>query len=97
MTFWAAVIFVGVAYKIYLAVSHIYFAHHVFDPTGVWTRSGSWFKRNVTIPATFGYKCAQNIWWATIPPRIQSLTIALFLFMNIFFNIHGYKIINESL
>ncbi|KAL7941304.1 ferric reductase like transmembrane component domain-containing protein [Trichoderma barbatum] len=97
MIFWAAVVFVGVAYKAHLAISQLYCSRHSFDSVGVYTETGSWFKRNVAIPATFGYRCAQNAWWATIPPRIQTLTITVFLLMNIVFNVHGYRIIDENL
>ncbi|KAM6479473.1 ferric reductase like transmembrane component-domain-containing protein [Trichoderma sp. SZMC 28011] len=97
MVFWVAVVFVGVAYKVHLAISQLYGRQHNFDSVGIWTQTGSWFKRNITIPATFGYRCAQNVWWATIPPRIQSLTITVFLIMNIVFCIHGYRIIDENL
>ncbi|KAL6856373.1 ferric reductase like transmembrane component domain-containing protein [Trichoderma novae-zelandiae] len=97
MVFWAAVVFVGLGNKTYLAVSQMYCSHHSFDSVGIRTDTGSWFKRNVTIPATFGYRCAQNVWLATIPPRIQTLTITVFLLMNIGFCIHGYRIIDDSL
>ncbi|KAL7954017.1 ferric reductase like transmembrane component domain-containing protein [Trichoderma compactum] len=97
MVFWAAVVFVGVAYKVHLAISQLYHRQHSLDSVGIWTKTGSWFKRNITIPATFGYRCAQNVWWATIPPRIQTLTITLFLIMNIGFCMHGYRIIDENI
>ncbi|KAL6788757.1 ferric reductase like transmembrane component domain-containing protein [Trichoderma sp. SZMC 28012] len=97
MVFWVAVVFVGVAYKVHLAITQLCGRQNNFDSVGIWTETGSWFKRNIIIPATFGYRCAQNVWWATIPPRIQSLTITLFLIMNIVFCIHGYRIIDENL
>ncbi|KAK4082417.1 uncharacterized protein Triagg1_2229 [Trichoderma aggressivum f. europaeum] len=97
MVFWVAVVFVGLAYKVHLAISQLYCRQHNFDNIGIWTETGSWFKRNITIPATFGYRCAQNVWWATIPPRIQTFTITMFLIMNIVFCIHGYRIIDENL
>jgi hypothetical protein len=53
-------------------------------------RPSVWLRRYITTPATFGYKCAQNVGWCTIPPRIQSLTILVFILMNIIFCIHGY-------
>ncbi|KAL7931355.1 ferric reductase like transmembrane component domain-containing protein [Trichoderma chlorosporum] len=97
MIFWAVVVFLGVAYKIYLTISQLFCSRNSFDSAKTWPDTGSWFKRNIAIPATFGYRCAQNAWWATIPPRIQTLTITLFLLMNIAFCIHGYKIIEENL
>ncbi|PTB63301.1 hypothetical protein BBK36DRAFT_1171544 [Trichoderma citrinoviride] len=96
MAFWAAVVFVGLGNKAYLAVSDFYCSRQSFDVTGVWTDTGSWFKRNVAIPATFGYRCAQNVWWATIPSRIQTLTITVFLWMNVVFCVHGYRIIDDN-
>ena len=96
MAFWAAVVFVGLGNKAYLAVSDFYCSRQSFDVTGVWTNTGSWFKRNVAIPATFGYRCAQNVWWATIPSRIQTLTITVFLWMNVVFCVHGYRIIDDN-
>lgn len=59
--------------------------------------SSRWLRRNVIIPATFGYRCAQAAWWSTIPPRIQSLTLLAFALMNGFFTFCGYKIIPENL
>jgi hypothetical protein len=56
-----------------------------------------WFKRHVTIPAAFGYRCSQSLGWITIPPRIQSLTILAFVILNIIFCIHGYRITSENL
>lgn len=43
----------------------------------------SWLRRNLTIPAAFGNRCARPYGWCTIPPRIQSLTIFLFVVFNI--------------
>ncbi|OHE99961.1 ferric reductase like transmembrane component [Colletotrichum orchidophilum] len=54
--------------------------------------SALWLKRYITVPATFGYRCSQNLGWCTIPPRIQSLTIVAFVAVNVFFCVHGYWI-----
>ncbi|RDL40881.1 uncharacterized protein BP5553_00860 [Venustampulla echinocandica] len=40
-------------------------------------------KRYITVPATFGVTHAQAIRWCTIPTRVQSLTIAVFVVVNI--------------
>ncbi|PTB72342.1 hypothetical protein M440DRAFT_1405738 [Trichoderma longibrachiatum ATCC 18648] len=97
MVFWVAVVFIGLGNKAYLAASQMYRSHQSFDMIGIWTETGSWFKRNVAIPATFGYRCAQNVWWVTIPSRIQTLTIAAFLVMNVVFCVHGYRIIDDNI
>ena len=53
----------------------------------------AWLKRNVILPATFGQRCVQDVrGWGTVPPRIQSLTIALFALINVFCSVHGYRI-----
>jgi hypothetical protein len=97
MVFWVVVAFLGVSHKAYLAISRIYFTQNRLTSGVIRSHTTSWFKRHVTIPATFGYRCAQNVWWATIPPRAQTITLIIFLLMNIVFNIHGYRIIDESL
>lgn len=51
-----------------------------------------WLARHLTYPATFGYRCSQNVGWCTIPPRVQSLTILAFIIINIVFCIHGYRV-----
>lgn len=97
MVFWVVVAFIGAAYKVYLAISRMLCARNRIGSVGIRTQTSSWLKRNVAIPATFGYRCAQNVWWATIPPRVQTITLIVFLLMNIIFNIHGYRILDESL
>ena len=54
-------------------------------------------RRLVTVPATFGHRCLQNVGWCTIPPRVESLTIILFFILNVAFSIHGYFIFAGNL
>jgi hypothetical protein len=54
-------------------------------------------KRFIIIPATFGYRCSQNIGWCTIPPRIQSLTITSFVLLNIVFCTCSYPVIEGNI
>ncbi|SPO07426.1 related to ferric reductase Fre2p [Cephalotrichum gorgonifer] len=56
-----------------------------------------YLRRFVTVPATFGYRCLQNVGWCTIPPRVESLTILLFAILNVGFCIHGYMIVDGNL
>ncbi|VUC23401.1 unnamed protein product [Clonostachys rosea] len=56
-------------------------------------QSGAWFKRNITAPATFGRRCVQDFGgWGTLPPRVQTLTLMLFVLINIACAVHGYRI-----
>ncbi|KAF7534078.1 hypothetical protein G7054_g6526 [Neopestalotiopsis clavispora] len=61
------------------------------------SRLGGWLKAHVFLPATFGYRKAQPFDWYTVPPRIQSLTILLFILINIVFTVHGYHVFPENL
>jgi predicted ferric reductase len=54
-------------------------------------------KRHVTIPATFGNRCSQPYGWCTIPPRIQSLTIFVFVVLNIVLCICSYQLTDGNL
>jgi hypothetical protein len=51
-----------------------------------------WIKQYITIPATFNNRCSQPYGWCTIPPRIQSLTIAAFVLLNIFLCCSSYRL-----
>lgn len=54
-------------------------------------RTRVWLRRYVTLPAAFGYRCAQDFGWYTVPPRVQSLTIAVFVLLNVLSCILGYR------
>lgn len=79
--FWAVVITIGTAYQSLVWLS---------------TRQGKsslWLKRNILVPATFGRRCVQDYGgWGTIPPRIQTLALSLFVILNIVCSAHGYMI-----
>ena len=56
-----------------------------------------WLKRFVTMPATFGYKCLQNVGWCTIPPRVESLIILVFIILNTLLCVIGYPFFDGNL
>ncbi|KAM3470966.1 hypothetical protein MY8738_009528 [Beauveria namnaoensis] len=56
----------------------------------------SWLKRQLLLPATFGYRCAQRTWGCSVPPRIQSLTIFAFIAINTVFSVIGYQLTKEN-
>ncbi|KAF4336769.1 ferric-chelate reductase [Fusarium beomiforme] len=79
--FWAIVIAVGIVSR---ALGQSLSSH---------SRKSSWLKRNIIVPATFGRRCVQDYGgWGTLPPRIQTLTLLLFVIVNIACSIHGYEI-----
>ncbi|RYC82960.1 hypothetical protein BFJ63_vAg14155 [Fusarium oxysporum f. sp. narcissi] len=56
-------------------------------------RNRSWVSRNILLPATLGRRCVQDYGgWGTLPPRMQTLTLILFVLVNIACSIHGYEI-----
>lgn len=86
--FWAAVSLFGVGNRmLWLFESRV---------RGSFKRQPSswvWLKRNLLTPASFRQRCAQDVaGWGTVPPRVQSLTIGVFLLLNVVGSIHGYKI-----
>jgi hypothetical protein len=95
--FWIAVVAVGLINRIVTAVSVIGNARSRMGkesagPSSMSTR----FRRNISLPATFGYSHARSIFWCTIPLRIQSLTIFLFLLINVVFCISGYRFVDGN-
>lgn len=66
-------------------------------PHGFLKSLKSWLKRFITIPATFSNRCSQPYGWCTIPPRIQSLTIAAFVILNITLCCCNYRLTSGNL
>lgn len=103
--FWITVIGLGISVKLWSLIQHI--RHQQWIPLtgdengGISPRSRGievfhlpslWIKKYVTIPATFGYRCSQNVKWCTIPSRVQSMTIAAFIVMNLVLCIRDYRV-----
>ncbi|ODA79408.1 hypothetical protein RJ55_05001 [Drechmeria coniospora] len=91
--FWVCVVAVGVVHRLLCAPSR----SDGGWGGGVVLRSANvWFSRTLAIPNTFGHR--RNVWgdWGTMPPRLQSLTLLLFLLLNVALSMHGYRIIEEN-
>ncbi|KFG87192.1 hypothetical protein MANI_113140 [Metarhizium anisopliae] len=88
--FWLAVLAIGVGNRIILGCIRFLKTYRLYRSRR--SETATWVKSRIIIPATFGYRCATEVWCGTIPPRIQSLTIAAFAIMNLAFSIFGYKI-----
>lgn len=91
VVFWAAVVAVGAANRLVLATSRFLCRYRLYKSSHGFEAS-MWLKRHVTVPATFGYSAATEVWCGTIPLRIQTLTLVAFAVMNILCSIYGYKI-----
>ncbi|KAI5459632.1 ferric reductase like transmembrane component-domain-containing protein [Mariannaea sp. PMI_226] len=96
--FWAAVIAVGVTSRLISAIPTSRLGQRKSPrASGKLSFLSSWFKGAITLPATFGDRCAQKIGWGTVPPRIQSLTLVAFLILNIVLSVIGYRIVPVNL
>ncbi|KAH6665316.1 ferric-chelate reductase [Plectosphaerella plurivora] len=98
VVFWVGVAIVGLISRLIWAIAYTQrYGSYSSRPPGLVSRFAIWLKRYVTIPATFGYRCAQNMGWCTVPPRVQSLTILVFIILNTFFCAHGYRFFEGNL
>lgn len=110
--FWAVVISIGIGTKIIALICNLRSQEYLpipgdeslaneegFEHHKVTLRSlpRVWFKKHIAIPATFGYRCAQNIGWCTVPPRIQSLTIFAFVLLNVVLCSISYRVFEGNL
>nr|XP_018261247.1 uncharacterized protein I303_05683 [Kwoniella dejecticola CBS 10117]OBR83405.1 hypothetical protein I303_05683 [Kwoniella dejecticola CBS 10117] len=57
----------------------------------------TWWRKNVTLPAAFGYRHAQPWGWVSIPTRLQSILIFLFVAINVIFMCVGYDLFDENM
>ncbi|KAF4813621.1 Ferric/cupric reductase transmembrane component B [Colletotrichum siamense] len=86
--FWAVVITVGMANRALMHWEPFFAQSHARrHPSSVW------LKRTILTPATFGQRCVQDFGgWGTLPPRLQTLTLMLFLLLNVTCTVCGYRI-----
>ncbi|KAK2594310.1 hypothetical protein QQS21_007955 [Conoideocrella luteorostrata] len=89
--FWVAVVAVGAANRLMLAFLRLLQTHNL-PSNSYGSEVSMWLKRKIILPATFGHKSATEVWYGTIPLRIQTLTIVVFTLLNIICSIYGYKI-----
>ncbi|KAI9150852.1 ferric-chelate reductase [Paramyrothecium foliicola] len=91
--FWAIVVAVGAANRALTQLK--IWPGHFFPGRG---GNYSWLKRNVIVPATFGKRCVQDFGGlGTLPPRIQTLTLLAFIFLNVLCCVHGYRVFEGNM
>ena len=52
----------------------------------------TWIRRSLILPATFGKHCSQPVLGGTIPPRLESVLLGLYVTMNFIFMFPGYEL-----
>lgn len=51
-----------------------------------------WIRRQLLLPATFGNRCQDPVGLGSIPPRVESILLLLYLIMNFIFMFPGYDL-----
>ena len=107
--FWLGVVSIGICRHLLSLISNLrHSKQHSFtgpestQPTStrshrLFNFSNTWLKQYITIPATFSNRCSQPYGWCTIPPRIQSLTIAAFVLLNLALSCSSYRLTSGNL
>jgi predicted ferric reductase len=107
--FWIVVVAVGVSTRLQTLIQDLRLqtqkyhpiysdaTEHHFKTHSVLRLPSICLKRFVTVPATFGGRCSRPYGWCTIPPRMQSITIALFVTLNAFLCTSGYHLTDGNL
>lgn len=90
--FWGIVLLVGVGSRLRAMISFLprdrYTRVQGNDVLGKMTagrnsKSSDLLAKYITTSAAFGQHCQEPVGWCTIPPRVQSMTIAAFVLLNI--------------
>lgn len=82
--FWGAVILAGIAYRISVLTEK----HSPGKQSSLWL----WIRKTLILPATFGKHQAEAVAYTyTIPPRLESIILGVYLIMNIVFCFPGYN------
>lgn len=108
--FWVAVIITGITSRLTSALVNCFYKSKTSPQYNESTSSSSLqtlpsfyqtpyvlLKKYITVPATFGFTHAQAIKWCTIPTRIQSITIAAFVILNIVLCSISYRVFADNL
>ena len=56
-----------------------------------------WIRKRLLLPATFGGHCQDSAGFGTIPPRLETLLLVVYLVMNIVFLFPGYDLFEGNL
>lgn len=99
--FWAIVLFYGMCNRLFALAVHyqkrrVYEDHESNNERRLPTKPllaapRRWFKRYVTLPATFGYRHQLPFGYCTVPTRIQSFWIFAFVVINVVLTAVGYE------
>lgn len=86
--FWGVVVTLAVLVRLIAATSILLPKDWIKPFRG----ASSWALRNFLVPASFGHRRAQRVWWCTIPQRSQTVTIAAFFVLQVYLCVAGYRV-----
>ncbi|KAI5362386.1 putative FAD-binding 8, ferric reductase, NAD binding domain-containing protein [Septoria linicola] len=87
--FWGVVVVVGMGNRFAQQfVGKSVKRRSVNGSAGLW----NWLRRKVILPATFGHRSQDPLGWCTIPPRLESSILVLYVVMNVVMCFPGYHL-----
>ena len=63
---------------------------------GVIEKINNMWSKHILLPATFGYRHVQPWGWCTIPTRIQSILIFIYVALNVIFSCLSYELFDNN-
>lgn len=93
--FWGLVIVVGLIYRCTELLAARRHATGRYQPENSSVRL--WLRRRLLLPATFSGHCQESAGFGTIPPRVETILLIVYLVMNIVFLFPGYDLFEGNL
>ena len=93
LSFWGLVLLIGIVNRIVALVASRTLSRGSADPEAPCPTSKhgavgpvrTWIKRHIILPVTFGYTHQRPLGWCTIPTRLQTALVFLFIAINVIF------------
>ncbi|KAF1847286.1 ferric-chelate reductase-like protein [Cucurbitaria berberidis CBS 394.84] len=107
--FWIVVIAIGIGTRLLSLIRNLNVQNQKYRsiphtesepltrPRSILSRPQAWLKQYLIVPAAFGDRCSRPLGWCTIPPRMQSLTIFLFISFNILLCSCSYRLTDGNI
>ncbi|KAF1834927.1 ferric-chelate reductase [Decorospora gaudefroyi] len=107
--FWLVVVAIGITTRLLSLIRNLAHRNKTYrplpearpsvssEPQSIFSPPYGWLKGYLIVPATFGDRCSRTHGWCTIPSRIQSLTILLFVMLNVVLCSCSYRLTDGNL
>ncbi|KAF2725974.1 hypothetical protein K431DRAFT_238308 [Polychaeton citri CBS 116435] len=94
--FWCLVFLIGASNHI-LHFTRSSTGSKSFSSSGIISRIRTWIRRCLILPALFGGRCQEPVGWCTIPPRIESMLLGIYIALNFVYLFPGYQLFSGNL